>query len=201
MFPCHRLVLDYLDCWEPNGKVPRDSCHNRRAVAQETRFVATRRPRALEGPWAYRAPRPRIQEPICYLLGELWAFKAPKSRVNPTANHRLTLDLWLAKDNRFLNPKSSYKRILMAPPCRLIQNQLTTIVVPVFDWQLILMESRPWSPGESTFVGNFHMKFHSPGGAIILFLNPVRVPGLSISRVALWPGTNWFPRLMERTRN
>jgi uncharacterized protein (UPF0305 family) len=24
----------------------------------------------------------------------------------------LTLDLWLAKDNRFLNPKSSYKRIL-----------------------------------------------------------------------------------------
>ena len=34
-------------------------------------------------------------------------------------NHRLTLDLWFAKDNRFLNPKSSYKRILMAPPCRL----------------------------------------------------------------------------------
>ena len=31
--------------------------------------------------------------------------------------HRLTLDLWFAKDNRFLNPKSSYKRILMAPPC------------------------------------------------------------------------------------
>ena len=29
-------------------------------------------------------------------------------------HHRLTLDLWLAKDNRFLNPKSSYKRILMA---------------------------------------------------------------------------------------
>ena len=35
-------------------------------------------------------------------------------------HHRLTLDLWFAKDNRFLNPKSSYKRILMAPPCRLI---------------------------------------------------------------------------------
>ena len=34
--------------------------------------------------------------------------------------HRLTLDLWLAKDNRFLNPKSSYERILSAPPCRLI---------------------------------------------------------------------------------
>ena len=25
-------------------------------------------------------------------------------------SHRLTLDLWLAKDNRFLNPKSSYER-------------------------------------------------------------------------------------------
>ena len=35
-------------------------------------------------------------------------------------SHRLTLDLWLAKDNRFLNPKSSYGRILTAPPCRLI---------------------------------------------------------------------------------
>lgn len=34
--------------------------------------------------------------------------------------HRLTLDLWLARDNRFLNPKSSYKRILMAPSCRFI---------------------------------------------------------------------------------
>ena len=37
--------------------------------------------------------------------------------------NRLTVnsqDLWLAKDNRFLNPKISYERILMAPPCRLI---------------------------------------------------------------------------------
>ena len=30
------------------------------------------------------------------------------------------IDLWLAKDNRLLNPKSSYERILMAPTCRLI---------------------------------------------------------------------------------
>ena len=37
------------------------------------------------------------------------------------ASHRLTLDLWLAKDNRFLNSKSSYGRILTAPPCRLIR--------------------------------------------------------------------------------
>ena len=29
-------------------------------------------------------------------------------------------DLWFAKDNRLLNPKSSYERILMAPTCRLI---------------------------------------------------------------------------------
>ena len=35
-------------------------------------------------------------------------------------SHRLTLDLWFVKDNRFLNPKSSYGRILTAPPCRLI---------------------------------------------------------------------------------
>ena len=35
-------------------------------------------------------------------------------------SRRLTLDLWLAKDNRFLNLKSSYKRIMMAPPCRFI---------------------------------------------------------------------------------
>lgn len=38
--------------------------------------------------------------------------------------HRLTLDLWLAKDNRFLNPKSSYKRILMAPSCRFISSPI-----------------------------------------------------------------------------
>ena len=29
-----------------------------------------------------------------------------------SASYWLTLDLWLAKDNRFLNPKSSYERIL-----------------------------------------------------------------------------------------
>ena len=85
---------------------------------------------------------PGFKNISCYLLGER-ALALTKSRVNPIANHRLTLDLWLAKDNRFLNPKSSYKRILMAPPCRLIQNQLLTLV-PVFDWQLILMESRLW---------------------------------------------------------
>ena len=29
-------------------------------------------------------------------------------RHNSIASHRLSLDLWLTKDNRFLNPKSSY---------------------------------------------------------------------------------------------
>ena len=47
----------------------------------------------------------------------------------PLASCWLTLDLWLAKDNRFLNPKSSYKRILMAPPCRLIINCSNLLVI------------------------------------------------------------------------
>ena len=63
---------------------------------------------------------PSIQEFPVIPRGE----HSPNQGLTPIANHRLTLDLWLAKDNRFLNPKSSYKRILMAPPCRLIQNQL-----------------------------------------------------------------------------
>ena len=102
----------------------------------------------------------------CYLLGEL----SPNQGLTPIANHRLTLDLWLAKDNRFLNPKSSYKRILMAPPCRLIQNQLLTLV-PVFDWQLILMESRLWC----------HHPFVSSWGR------------LQATMVGMW-GTRWRAR-------
>ena len=46
------------------------------------------------------------------------------ARIHEPASHRLTLDLWLAKDNRFLNPKSSYGRILTAPPCRLITRSI-----------------------------------------------------------------------------
>ncbi len=41
-------------------------------------------------------------------------------------DHRLTHGFWLAKDNRFLTPKSSYERILTAPPYRLFIH-----VVPV----------------------------------------------------------------------
>jgi hypothetical protein len=62
------------------------------------------------------------------------------SRTTLRANHRLTLDLWLAKDNRFLNPKSSYKRILMAPPCRLIQNEFLDHQ-PTVRWQTMTSPS------------------------------------------------------------
>lgn len=41
----------------------------------------------------------------------------------------LTFDLWFARDNRLLNPKSSYKRIIMAPPCRLIHQFSLTIKI------------------------------------------------------------------------
>ena len=50
------------------------------------------------------------------------------------SSHRLTLDLWLAKDNRFLNPKSSYERILTAPPCRLIHDHSSVLTLSLFFW-------------------------------------------------------------------
>ena len=60
-------------------------------------------------------------------VGKIWLVDflviSGLSRGSSRASHRLTLDLWLAKDNRFLNPKSSYERILTAPPCRLILRQ------------------------------------------------------------------------------
>ena len=71
-----------------------------------TRSTPYRRPKAsgpLRGGW--REPR-NVGSGRHRGVGRTW--------------HRLTLDLWLAKDNRFLNPKSSYKRILMAPSCRFI---------------------------------------------------------------------------------
>ena len=39
------------------------------------------------------------------------------------------IDLWLTKDNRLLNPKSSYERILMAPTCRLIARFLFLVLI------------------------------------------------------------------------
>ena len=41
----------------------------------------------------------------------------------------LQLKIMLAKDNRFLNPKSSYERILMAPTCRLINSLVPSFII------------------------------------------------------------------------
>ena len=46
-----------------------------------------------------------------------------EARALLSPDHRFSLDYKLAGDNRFQNPKSSYERILMAPPCRLISKQ------------------------------------------------------------------------------
>ena len=66
-------------------------------------------------------------EPSIHLLfrDETWIQRSRTDDMEQITDEskELTLDLWLAKDNRFLNPKSSYKRILMAPPCRLIQKK------------------------------------------------------------------------------
>merc|ERR1712151_533133 len=62
-------------------------------------------------------------------------------RTGHILTYRLTVnsqDLWLAKDNRFLNPKISYERILMAPPCRLIPGLLV---------QHLKVSSHPVYPG------------------------------------------------------
>ena len=80
-------------------------------------------------------------------------------------HHRLTLDLWFAKDNRFLNPKSSYKRILMAPPCRLIpfvlsfvlhslhsfsSHSTTHYITPELEWMEWLVLCFNWTKGKQS---------------------------------------------------
>ena len=52
-------------------------------------------------------------------------------------SHRLTLDLWLVKDNRFLNPKSSYERILTAPPCHVPQIQTLPILLAFYRYFVV----------------------------------------------------------------
>ena len=48
--------------------------------------------------------RPRVEQ--------VWSPNVrPQLASHEGTSHRLTLDLWLAKDNRFLNPKSSYEPI------------------------------------------------------------------------------------------
>ena len=71
----------------------------------------------------------KIWEPVMplkgpWLLSHKYSLDCKALKANPlTVNSQ---DLWLAKDNRFLNPKISYERILMAPPCRLISFCLLT---------------------------------------------------------------------------
>ena len=60
----------------------------------------------------------------------------------PTSNHRSSFEWRLAGDNRFMNTKSPYERILMAPRCRLIIYSVPVVknagqqclVPPVFWW-------------------------------------------------------------------
>ena len=65
------------------------------------------------------------------------------------------LDLWLAKDNRFLNPKSSYERILLAPPCRLITTLFYIQPTILFQWPTGL------SLSHNMYLSNFHLAFAS----------------------------------------
>ena len=73
----------------------------------------------------------KIWEPVMplkgpWLLSHKYSLDCKALKANPlTVNSQ---DLWLAKDNRFLNPKISYERILMAPPCRLISFKETIII-------------------------------------------------------------------------
>ena len=79
--------------------------------------------------------------------------------------------MWLAKDNRLLNPKSSYERILTAPPCRLI----------FFFWRCTILSRRAPIKGlaagflyfllfnysrKQTLIGSFEelIDFYSCGG-------------------------------------
>jgi len=63
------------------------------------------------------------QQPQDELLTNFWKLNRLAGTClgcSRAGTYRLTLDLWLAKDNRFLISKSSYQRILTAPQCRLI---------------------------------------------------------------------------------
>ena len=53
--------------------------------------------------------------------GQLDVINAWKGRTSCTSFVRCN-DMWLAKDNRFLNPMSTYERNLMAPTCLIINN-------------------------------------------------------------------------------
>ena len=51
-----------------------------------------------------------FHNPVFNICRYMIVYERYPSRTSSRTSHRLTLDLWLAKDNRFLNPKSSYER-------------------------------------------------------------------------------------------
>jgi hypothetical protein len=54
----------------------------------------------------------RVPASCSYIeIEDIWKYANDIENPAQRASHRLTLDLWLVKDNRFLNPKSSYGRI------------------------------------------------------------------------------------------
>ena len=59
--------------------------------------------------------------------GQLDVINAWKGRTSCTSFVRCN-DMWLAKDNRFLNPMSTYERNLMAPTCLIINNYYLTVL-------------------------------------------------------------------------
>ena len=69
-------------------------------------------------------------------LYKIWPLKIWPMKGYTISNSYLWLlsffDLWLTKDNRLLNPKSSYERILMAPTCRLIARFHFLILIFIF---------------------------------------------------------------------
>ena len=93
-----------------------------------------------------------------------WDFYNPR-------HHWLTLDCWLAKDNRFLNSKSSYERILTVPQCRFI------LITRAYFSGVTILISLPtgtkifnWL---STYLGNpplLQLKTNSPFFGLLFFL-------------------------------
>jgi len=68
--------------------------------------------------------------------------------------------LWLAKDNRLLNPKSSYERILMAPTCRLIAQAHILCLYPIPCFLSLSSLSFLWS--QRLYLSSFHFFFLMP---------------------------------------
>ena len=101
------------------------------------------------------------------------------------ASHRLTLDLWLAKDNRFLNSKSSYGRILTAPPCRLIR--LFVTFLPDEDNSWFILKDRQKITRMNRMFSDLEAR------AIRYLLNPKSFHGSCISNV-LWKVNKFMKR-------